>query len=151
MTKWKKLSRNGYVLYDSNSMTFWKRQNYGDSEKIHGSQGLRGEKNKFLEQWNYPVWYHNNNTGDCVCVCVYVCTLVLSHVWLFATPWTVACQAPLSMEFPGKNAGVGCQFLLQEIFLTQGLNPCLLHCRQILYCWAIREAPWVIIHLSKPT
>ena len=23
----------------------------------------------------------------------------LSHVWLFATPWTVACQAPLSMEF----------------------------------------------------
>ena len=65
---------------------------------------------------------------------------LLSHVWLFATPWTVACQAPLSMEFPGKNAGVGCQFLLQEIFLTQGLNPCLLHCRQILYCWAIREA-----------
>ena len=25
--------------------------------------------------------------------------LLLSHVWLFATPWTVACQAPLSMEF----------------------------------------------------
>ena len=24
---------------------------------------------------------------------------VLSHVWLFATPWTVACQAPLSMGF----------------------------------------------------
>ena len=70
MTKWKKLSRNGYVLYDSNSMTFWKRQNYGDSEKIHGGQGLRGEKNKFLEQWNYPVWYHNNDAGDCVCVCV---------------------------------------------------------------------------------
>ena len=83
MTKWKKLSRNGYVLYDSNSMTFWKRQNYGDSEKIHGGQGLRGEKNKFLEQWNYPVWYHNNDAGDCVCVCVYVCTLVLSRVWLF--------------------------------------------------------------------
>ena len=24
---------------------------------------------------------------------------ILSHVWLFATPWTVACQAPLSMKF----------------------------------------------------
>ena len=24
---------------------------------------------------------------------------MLSHVWFFATPWTVACQAPLSMEF----------------------------------------------------
>ena len=23
----------------------------------------------------------------------------LSHVWLFATPWAAACQAPLSMEF----------------------------------------------------
>ena len=35
--------------------------------------------------------------------------------------------------FPGKNAGVGCHFLLQEIFPTQGLNPGLLHCRQTLY------------------
>ena len=23
----------------------------------------------------------------------------LSHIWLFETPWTVACQAPLSLEF----------------------------------------------------
>ena len=36
-------------------------------------------------------------------------------------------------DFPGKNTGVGCQFLLQGIFPTQGLNPCLLHCRWILY------------------
>ena len=35
---------------------------------------------------------------------------------------------------PGKNTGVGCQALLQGMFLTQGLNPGLLHCRQILYC-----------------
>ena len=35
----------------------------------------------------------------------------LSHVPLFATPWTVAYQDPLSMEFPGKNTGVGCHFL----------------------------------------
>ena len=34
---------------------------------------------------------------------------------------------------PGKNAGVGCHALLQWIFLTQGLNPGLPHCRQILY------------------
>ena len=35
--------------------------------------------------------------------------------------------------FPGKNTGVGCHFLLQGIFLTQGLNPDLPHCRQTLY------------------
>ena len=34
---------------------------------------------------------------------------------------------------PGKNTGVGCHFLLQGIFLTQGSNPGLLHSRQILY------------------
>ena len=28
---------------------------------------------------------------------------------------------------PGKNTGVGCYFLLQRIFPTQGSNPCLLH------------------------
>ena len=36
-------------------------------------------------------------------------------------------------DSPGKNAGVGCHFLLQEIFLAQALNPGLLYCRQILY------------------
>ena len=35
--------------------------------------------------------------------------------------------------FPGKHTEVGCHFLLQEIFLTQGLNPGLPHCRQTLY------------------
>ena len=34
---------------------------------------------------------------------------------------SVAHQAPLSMDSPGKNTGVGCRFLLQEI-LTQGLT-----------------------------
>ena len=33
--------------------------------------------------------------------------------------------APPSMGFSGKNTGVGCHFLLQEIFPTQGLNPAL--------------------------
>ena len=31
----------------------------------------------------------------------------LSHVWVFVTPGTVARQAPLSMDSPGKNTGVG--------------------------------------------
>ena len=57
-----------------------------------------------------------------------------------ATPWTVACQAPQSMGFPGKNTGVGCHFLLQGIFLTQGSNLGLPHCRQILYCLHHQES-----------
>ena len=42
---------------------------------------------------------------------------------------------------PGKNSGVGCHALLQGIFLTQGSNPWPLHCKQIFYHWATREAP----------
>ena len=56
----------------------------------------------------------------------------LSRVRLFATPWTVSYQAP--WDFQGKNTGVGCHFLLQGIFPTQGSNPGLLHCRQTIYC-----------------
>ena len=41
---------------------------------------------------------------DCVCVCM------LSHVWLFTTPWTVACQAPLSMEFSRQEYWSGLPF-----------------------------------------
>ena len=36
-------------------------------------------------------------------------------------------------DFPGKNTGVGCHFLLQGSFLIQGSNPGLPHCRQMLY------------------
>ena len=49
----------------------------------------------------------------------------------------VDCSLPGSSvhgDSPGKNTGVGCHGLLQGIFLTQGVNPGLPHCRQILYC-----------------
>ena len=51
---------------------------------------------------------------------IFLC--VVSHVRLFATPWAVAHQGPLSRllcpcNFPSKNTGVGCHFLLQ-IFLN---------------------------------
>ena len=39
----------------------------------------------------------------------------------------------------GKNTGVGCHVLVQEIFQTQGSHPCLLHCTWILNCWATQE------------
>ena len=49
--------------------------------------------------------------------------------WLFMTSWTI--YSPWSP--PGQNTGVGSLSLLQGIFPTQGLDPGLLHCRQILY------------------
>ena len=57
----------------------------------------------------------------------------LSPVQLFAIPWAVVYQASLSMEFSRQEYWRGLHFLLQGIFLTQGSNPGLLHCRQTLY------------------
>ena len=64
----------------------------------------------------------------CVTACDYSCKI---NSWCSAAqlcptlcdPWTVACQAPLSMDLPDKNTTVGFHFLLQGIFLTQGLDP----------------------------
>ena len=44
-------------------------------------------------------------------------------------------------DFPGKNTGMGCHFLLQEIFPTEGLNPGLLHRRQTLYHLSHQGSP----------
>ena len=91
-----------------------------------------------------------------------------SPVWLFVTPWTIACQVPLSVGFskqeywflcpwnsPSKNTG--CHSLLQGIFLTQGSNLYLLHWQVdslplttreaqiqllILACCSLKVFPW---------
>ena len=48
---------------------------------------------------------------------------------LFATPWAVAHQAPVSMGFSRQEYWSGLHVLLQEIFPTQGSN---LHLLQLL-------------------
>ena len=44
-------------------------------------------------------------------------------------------------DSPGKNTGIGCHFLLQGIFPTQGLNLGILHCRQMLYPLSHQGSP----------
>ena len=44
----------------------------------------------------------------------------------FATPWTVAPKLLCPWDFPGKNTGVGCHFLLQGIS-DAGIEPASLH------------------------
>ena len=44
-------------------------------------------------------------------------------------------------DFLGKNTAVGCHFLLQGIFLTQELNPGLLHCKWMLYHLSHQGSP----------
>ena len=69
-----------------------------------------------------------------------VCAQLPSCVPLFVTSRTVAHQDPQPMGF----TEVGCHFLLQGIFSTQGLNPCRLH---LLHCQA-DSLP--LSHLGSP-
>ena len=58
----------------------------------------------------------------------------------FATLWIVGSIFLCPWNSPAKNIGVGSHFLLQGIFPTQGSNPGLLHCREILYHLSYQES-----------
>ena len=72
------------------------------------------------------------------------CCAAFSHfslVQLFATPWTIAHQGPLSMGFFRQKYWSGLWCLLPGNIPDQELNLCLLHCRCILYHWVPGEIP----------
>ena len=69
------------------------------------------------------------------CTCPWWKWKLLSHVQLFATPW----------NSPGQNTGVGSLSLLQGIFPTQGSNPGLPHCGQILYQLSHKGSPLSLV------
>ena len=72
----------------------------------------------------------------------------LSHVQLFVTPWTVAHQAPQSMEFSRQEYWSGLPFPLQGIFPTQGSNLGLPHGRQTLYHLSHQGSTGVLFELQ---
>ena len=110
------------------------------TQAVTTTSGLIGEHgNGFLPDNFSPSLGHM-----CVCVCVCVCVCALScfhHAQLLATLWTVAHQTPLSMEFSMQEYWSGLPFPSPGIFLTQGSNPGLLHCRQILYHLSHQGSP----------
>ena len=63
------------------------------------------------------------------------CCLVPKSCLTLLRPTKLLCL----WDFPGKNAGMGCHFLLQGIFRTEGSNPCILNWQADFYHWATRE------------
>ena len=75
------------------------------------------------------------------------CSLVTQSCSTLCNP--MDCSPPGSSvlgDSPGKNSGVSCHALLQGVFLTQGLNSDLPHCRRILYHLSTREAQYYVIN-----
>ena len=52
-----------------------------------------------------------------------MCVELLSHIQLFASPWTVACQAPLSMKFFREEYSSGLLFPIPADFPDPGFEP----------------------------
>ena len=72
---------------------------------------------RYLANMCWSHWQRCYQTWEKVAVCI------LSRVWLLVTPWTVFSMLLYPWDYPGENTGVGCCYLLQEIFPTQGWNP----------------------------
>ena len=132
--------------FTNNSSAFWKyilELNYiHNSNVVHASTLKHSFLVKllqfFLVTFNYSLemprlcWCsHRKWESDCHSV-------VSNSLWpQRLQPARLLCPWNCS----GKNTGVSCHSLLQGIFLTQGLNPGLLHCRQILYHLNHQESP----------
>ena len=77
--------------------------------------------------WMFTFKWWEDLRSRCCCIVYKSC---LSLLWLHGLyPTKLLC----SWDFLGKNTEMSCHLLLQDIFLTQGLNLGLLHCRLIIY------------------
>ena len=120
----------------------------------------------FGEGKGYPLQYSGpENSMDCIVHGVERSHIRLSNFHLLATSSSVQfSRSVVSDSFvnhalyspwnsPGQNTGVGSLSLLQGIFPTQGSNPGLPHCRQILYQLSHKGSPkiqeWVAYPFSR--
>ena len=82
-------------------------------------------------------------------VCGLLCLLCLVAQLSLTLGDPMDCSPPDSSvhgDYPGKTTRVGCHALLQGIFPTQGLNPGVPHCRQILYQLSHQGSPVSILY-----
>ena len=90
-----------------------------------------------------------------------LCPHLLEQFWPDTIQWVSESRSVVSnslrphglyrpWNFPGQNTGVGSLSLLQGIFPTQGLNPGLPHCRQILYQISHQASPRILGWVAYP-
>ena len=116
-----KLSKHQFP--DQNCPSNWVAKNIDERYMLIKMYVLTGRNNlKILLSYCtllliWHSWWRHLECDWRMCECMGSCLVV----WLFETLWTVAHLCP--WDFPGKNTGAGCGFLLQGFFSTQGSNP----------------------------
>ena len=86
-------------------------------------------------------------------VCHYMLCCVLCHSVMPDSWWPRGLKPARHLcpwRFSRQKYWVGCHALLQGIFLTQGLNSGLLHCRRILYCLSQQRSPRILEWVAYP-
>ena len=87
----------------------------------------------------------------CLVHSMYCCLITKMCLTLFLWPHGLESARHLCpWNFPDKNTVVGCHFLLQGIFPTQGSNPGLLRCRRILYQRSYEGSPITSLVFANP-
>ena len=140
-------------------MKDWRQEDKGTTEdEVVGWNALLTQRT-----W---VWASSRSwwlKGSLVCCSPWGCKVLYTTEWLnwteldyavlscFSRVWLcdlMDCSLPGSSvhwDSPGKNSGVGHHALFQGIFPTQGSNPHLMHCRQILHPLSHQGSPIIII------
>jgi len=89
-------------------------------------------------------WFYRFTCILHICCMLHICSFYITYFSISEVAQsclTLCDPMDCPWDFPGKSTGVGCHFLLQEIFPTQGLNPGLpLQCFTI---WATREVQFL--------
>ena len=94
--------------------------------------------------WNSVTWRFYEAMPLLLCLAAQSCPTLCNPM---------DCSPPGSSvhgDSPRKNIRVGCHALLQGIFPTQGLNPGLPHCRQILYHLSHQGSPRILERVAYP-
>ena len=122
------------------------------TEELGGLQSIGSQRVGHDWATSLSLWPHKKTQNKRQPLTLHSFTLPLFQggVWTLCDP--VDCSLPGSSffffsrlfcpwDFPGKSTRVGFHCLLQEIFLTQGLNLGLPHCRQTLYHLSHQGSP----------
>ena len=84
---------------------------------------------------------HNCCTGMRIIIIICMCSVVSDSSWPHGLqPARLLCL----WNFPGQNIGLGCHFLLQGIFETQGLNPHLLMSSALVGRFSTTSITWEV-------
>ena len=136
-----------YVLAKLFFRSEWEIKTFPDKQKpmelvVGNAQGGPTESYKGYRP-DLKIIQRNDNLNKDIC-CVVLCLVIQSCL----TPcYPMDYSPPVSsvhVDSPGKNTEVGCHALLQRIVPTQGLNPGLPHCRQILYTLSQQGSPIIL-------